>query len=59
MDVQDMIDELDLYGFDDIDTNQKVLLLNEAYLDITTREPWPFLEKLITAWSHMLRAFLS
>jgi|694.fasta_scaffold56717_3 hypothetical protein len=48
MDVQDMIDELDLYGFDDIDTNQKVLLLNEAYLDITTREPWPFLEKLIT-----------
>jgi hypothetical protein len=46
--VSDMMNELDLYGFDDFDSSQKVLLLNEAYLDIVTREPWPFLEKVVT-----------
>lgn len=48
MDVLAMTQEMDLYGFDDLDTNQKVLLLNEAYLDIVTREPWPFLENVVT-----------
>lgn len=48
MNVSDMMNELDLYGFDDFDSSQKVLLLNEAYLDIVTREPWPFLEKMLT-----------
>lgn len=48
MNVSDMMSELDLYGFDDFDSSQKVLLLNEAYLDIVTREPWPFLEKVLT-----------
>jgi hypothetical protein len=42
-----MIDEMDLYGFEDFDDSQKVLLLNEAYLDIVTREPWPFMEELV------------
>lgn len=48
MDVLAMTQEMDLYGFDDLDTNQKVLLLNESYLDIVTREPWPFLESVVT-----------
>jgi hypothetical protein len=39
-----MYSEMDLYGFDDFDDDQKLLLLNEAYFDIATREPWPFLE---------------
>jgi hypothetical protein len=42
--LDDMYSEMDLYGFDDFDDDQKLLLLNEAYFDIATREPWPFLE---------------
>ena len=48
MTIDDMFNELNLYGFDDLENSQKLILLNEAYLDITTREPWPFLEKLVT-----------
>lgn len=44
MTLDDMYTELDLYGFDDLDDDQKLLLLNESYFDIATREPWPFLE---------------
>lgn len=44
----DMYAELDLFGFDDFETTQKLMLLNEAYFDIVTREPWPFLESVIT-----------
>ena len=44
MTLDDMYTEMDLYGFDDFDDDQKLLLLNEAYFDIATREPWPFLE---------------
>ncbi len=44
MTLDDMYSEMDLYGFDDFDDDQKLLLLNEAYFDIATREPWPFLE---------------
>jgi hypothetical protein len=40
-----MYDQMSLYGFDDFSDTQKLLLLNEAYYDICTREPWPFLEK--------------
>lgn len=47
MEISAMIDEMDLYGFEDFDDSQKVLLLNEAYLDIVTREPWPFMEELV------------
>jgi len=42
--LDDMYTEMELYGFDDLDDDQKLLLLNEAYFDIATREPWPFLE---------------
>jgi len=45
--LQEMYDQMSLYGFDDFSDTQKLLLINEAYYDICTREPWPFLEKQI------------
>ena len=39
--------QMSLYGFDDFDDSEKLMLLNEAYYDISTREPWPYLEKQI------------
>jgi len=47
MTLDEMYDQMDLYGFEDFEDSQKLLLLNEAYLDIVTREPWPFLEKIV------------
>ena len=47
MTLDEMYDEMSLYGFDDFEDSQKLLLLNEAYFDIVTREPWPFMEKVI------------
>jgi hypothetical protein len=47
MTLDEMYDEMDLYGFEDFEEAQKLLLLNEAYFDIVTREPWPFLEKVV------------
>ena len=43
-----MYTEMELYGFDDLEDAQKLILLNESYFDIVTREPWPFLEALST-----------
>jgi len=48
MTLDEMYDEMELYGFDDFEDAQKLTLLNEAYFDIVTREPWPFLEKVTT-----------
>jgi hypothetical protein len=45
--LDEMFDEMDLYGFDDFEDAQKLTLLNEAYFDLVTREPWPFMEKLL------------
>jgi hypothetical protein len=45
--LKDLFDEMDLYGFEDFEDNQKLLLLNEAYLDVVTREPWPFMERVV------------
>jgi hypothetical protein len=47
MTLDEMFDEMELYGFEDFEDSQKLLLLNEAYFDIVTREPWPFLEKMV------------
>lgn len=47
MTLDEMFDQMDLYGFEDFEDDQKLLLLNEAYLDIVTREPWPFLEQVV------------
>ena len=47
MTLDEMYTEMELYGFDDLEDSQKLTLLNEAYFDIATREPWPFLEAAI------------
>lgn len=48
MTLDEMYDEMDLYGFDDFEDAQKLTLLNESYFDIVTREPWPFMEAVAT-----------
>ena len=48
MTLDEMYTEMELYGFDDLTDSQKLTLLNEAYFDIATREPWPFLEAVKT-----------
>ena len=47
MTLDELYDEMDLYGFEDFEDSQKLRLLNETYFDIVTREPWPFLEQLV------------
>ena len=47
MTLDEMFDEMELYGFEDFEDSQKLTLINEAYLDIVTREPWPFMEKAV------------
>jgi len=43
--VPDMLTELGDYGFKDLSPTTKVRAINQAYWDICSREPWPFLEK--------------
>lgn len=45
--LRELFDEMDLYGFEDFEDTQKLTLLNDAYFDIVTREPWPFLERVV------------
>jgi hypothetical protein len=45
--LDELYDQMELYGFEDFEDSQKLALLNEAYFDIVTREPWPFLEKMV------------
>lgn len=44
MDVQDIIDEIDLAGYDDLEETDKVKFINQAVKGITNREPWAFRE---------------
>ena len=46
MTIDQMFAEMDLYGFEDFDDDAKLILLNEAYFDIVTREAWPFMESI-------------
>ena len=46
MTLDEMYTMMELYGFDDFEDSQKLMLLNDAYLDVVTREPWPFMEEL-------------
>ena len=48
MTLDDMFADFELYGFEDFDDSDKVRLLNQSYLDIVTREPWPFMERLVS-----------
>lgn len=43
--VQEIIDEMADYGFEDTSTTRKVQAINNTVWDICSREPWPFLEK--------------
>jgi len=48
MTLDEMFADFELYGFEDFDDSDKARLLNQSYLDIVTREPWPFMERLVT-----------
>ena len=48
MTIDQMFTEMDLYGFEDFDDDAKLILINESYFDIVTREAWPFMEGLAT-----------
>jgi hypothetical protein len=47
MTVQDFLDALSDYGFTDTTTARKMEKINSTVWDITTREPWPFMEGTI------------
>lgn len=44
MTLNDMIAEMQNHGFEDLDTATLTRLLNDAYEDVWSREPWPFRE---------------
>jgi hypothetical protein len=43
--VQDIMDAMTDHGFSDTTNARKIEVINDAYQDICSREPWPFLEK--------------
>lgn len=47
MTVQDILDALSDYGFTDTTTTRKLEKINATVWDLTTREPWPFMEASI------------
>lgn len=48
MDVDTIVTEVQEHGFTDFTTAQTLRLINAAYRELLTREPWPFLEKEAT-----------
>ena len=48
MNVQNIIDELASYGFEDIPDAEKVRIINDVIADVCSREPWPFLQQEVT-----------
>lgn len=44
MTVQEIVDILDLHGFEDVEEDDKVAVINDVLQEINTREPWPYLE---------------
>lgn len=44
MTVQEIMDALDLHGFEDIEDDDKVDVINDVIWEICSRDPWPFLE---------------
>ena len=49
MTVQQIIDELASYGFEDIADAEKVRIINDVIQDVCSRDPWPFLATETTA----------
>lgn len=47
MTVQDLLDALSDYGYTDTSNTRKVAVINAVVWDISSREPWPFLEKSV------------
>lgn len=48
MDVSEIITELNDHGFTDTGTSRKVSMIQHTIWEIEGREPWPFLETLLT-----------
>ena len=48
MNLGQMIEEMQDHGFEDTSVQRLTGFLNDAYYDICSREPWPFLEKSTT-----------
>lgn len=48
MNLGDMILEIQDHGFEDTSVERLTGFLNDAYYDICSRQPWPFLEKSTT-----------
>lgn len=46
--VSEMVSEVRDHGFDDLTESRILSFLNDTYLDICSREPWPFLEATAT-----------
>lgn len=44
----EMVTEVRDHGFDDLTESRILSFLNDAYFDICSREPWPFLEQTAT-----------
>lgn len=47
MDVQAIMDALDLHGFEDIEDDDKVDVINDVVQEINSRDPWPYLEVMV------------
>jgi hypothetical protein len=45
---QEMIDQLDVYGYKKISDVVKLQFINDAYYEVTSREPWTFMTKTNT-----------
>lgn len=48
MNLNDMKEELADHGFEDLSDTRLTAFINDAYWDIASREPWPFLEAQVT-----------
>ncbi len=48
MTVAEIMAILDLHGFEDVEDDDKVDVINDAITEINTREPWPYLETVFT-----------
>jgi hypothetical protein len=46
MTVQEILNELDAYGYQDTDLNEKMRAINASIKSIASRKPWPWLHKV-------------
>lgn len=48
MNLNDMMEEMSDHGFTDLQATRLTGLINDAYYDVCSREPWPFLEAQVS-----------